>query len=68
MTDIFKNIVKDGKGQRNNLKKYSDKLLTALIVDKEQGSSTYFSIEKDKSIKEKGPVGKFFSEQSEICK
>ena len=69
--DIFKNIVKDGGKVRGIITKNTISKPRSFFdnIDKwakEQGSSglAYFSIEKDKSIKGKGPVGKFFSEQS----
>ena len=69
--DIFKNIVKNGGKVRGIITKNTlDKPRSFFDnIDKwakEQGSSglAYFSIEKDKAIKGKGPVGKFLSEQS----
>ncbi len=69
--DIFKNIVKNGGKVRgiitkNTLGKPRSFFDSIDKWAKEQGSSglAYFSIEKDKTIKGKGPVGKFLSEQS----
>ena len=69
--DIFKKLVKTGsvvraiitKNTKNKPRSFFDN------IDKwakEQGSSglAYFTIEQDKEIKGKGPVGKFFSEDS----
>jgi len=69
--DIFKNLVKAGsivralvtKNTKNKPRSFFDS------IDKwakEQGGSglAYFTLEKDKEIKGKGPVGKFFSEDS----
>ncbi len=69
--DIFKNIVKNGGKVRgiitkNTLGKPRSFFDSIDKWAKEQGSSglAYFSIEKDKTIKGKGPIGKFLSEQS----
>ena len=69
--DIFKKLVKTGsivkaiitKNTKDKPRSFFDN------IDKwakEQGSSglAYFTLEKDKCIKGKGPVGKFFSEDS----
>ena len=69
--DIFKKLVKSGsivraivtKNTKNKPRSFFDS------IDKwakEQGASglAYFTIEQDKEIKGKGPVGKFFSEDS----
>ena len=69
--DIFKKLVKSGsivraivtKNTKNKPRSFFDN------VDKwakEQGASglAYFTLERDKEIKGKGPVGKFFSETS----
>jgi aspartyl-tRNA synthetase len=69
--DIFKKLVKSGskarcivtKNTKNKPRSFFDN------IDKwakEQGASglAYFTIEKDKKISGKGPVGKFFSEES----
>ncbi len=69
--DIFKKLVKSGsivraiitKNTKNKPRSFFDN------VDKwakEQGANglAYFTLEKDKEIKGKGPVGKFFSESS----
>ncbi len=77
--DIFKKLVKSGAIVRAIVTKNTiDKPRSFFDnIDKwakEQGASglAYFSIEKDKNLKGKGPVGKFFSEESlkeimEIC-
>ena len=69
--DIFKKLVKAGSFVKAIItKKTSDKPRSFFDnIDKwakEQGASglAYFTIEKDKEIKGKGPVGKFFSEDS----
>ncbi len=69
--DIFKKLVKNGSKSRCIVtKKTKDKPRSFFDnIDKwakEQGSSglAYFTIEKDKKISGKGPVGKFFSEES----
>ena len=69
--DIFKKLVKSGsvakaiitKNTKNKPRSFFDS------IDKwakEQGASglAYFTIEQDKEISGKGPVGKFFSEES----
>ena len=69
--EIFKKLVKNGsivraivtKNTKNRPRSFFDN------IDKwakDQGASglAYFTIEKDKEIKCKGPVGKFFSEES----
>ena len=69
--DIFKKLVKSGsvvkaiitKNTKDKPRSFFDQ------IDKwakEQGASglAYFTIEKEKEIKGKGPVGKFFSEDS----
>ena len=69
--DIFKKLVKSGsvvraivtKNTKNNPRSFFDN------IDKwakEQGASglAYFTFEKDNKISAKGPVGKFFSEDS----
>ena len=69
--DIFKKLVKSGavvkaiitKNTKDKPRSFFDN------IDKwakEQGASglAYFTLEKDKEIKGKGPVGKFFSENS----
>ena len=69
--DIFKKLVEKGARTRCILtKKTKDKPRSFFDnIDKwakEQGASglAYFTIEKDKRISTKGPVGKFFSENS----
>ena len=69
--DIFKKLVKSGSKVRAIITKQTkDKPRNFFDnIDKwakEQGASglAYFTIEKDKAIKGKGPVGKFFSEDS----
>ena len=69
--DIFKKMVKSGSIVRAIVtEKTKDKPRSFFDnIDKwakEQGGSglAYFTIEKDKEIKGKGPVGKFFSEES----
>jgi len=69
--DIFKKLVKSGSKVRSIItKKTKDKPRSFFDnIDKwakEQGASglAYFTIEKDKKISAKGPVGKFFSEDS----
>ena len=78
--EIFKKLVKSGSVVKViTTKKTKDKPRSFFDnIDKwakEQGASglAYFTIEKDKKIKGKGPVGKFFSEESikeimKICK
>ena len=69
--DIFKKLVKSGAKVRSIVtKKTKDKPRSFFDnIDKwakEQGASglAYFTIEKDQKISAKGPVGKFFSEDS----
>ena len=69
--DIFKKMVKSGSIVRAIVtEKTKDKPRSFFDnIDKwakEQGGSglAYFTLEKDKEIKGKGPVGKFFSEES----
>ncbi len=69
--DIFKKLVKSGSIVRAIItKKTKDKSRSFFDnIDKwakEQGASglAYFTIEKEKEIKGRGPVGKFFSEES----
>ena len=69
--DIFKKLVKTGSLVRAIItKKTKDRPRSFFDnIDKwakEQGASglAYFTIEQDKEIKAKGPVGKFFSEDS----
>jgi aspartyl-tRNA synthetase len=69
--DIFKKLVKSGSIVRAiTTKNTKDKPRSFFDnIDKwakDQGASglAYFTIERDKSIKAKGPVGKFFSEES----
>jgi aspartyl-tRNA synthetase len=69
--DIFKNLVKSGSKVRCIItKKTKDKPRSFFDnIDKwakEQGASglAYFTIEKDKKISGKGPVGKFFAEEA----
>ena len=78
--DIFKKLVKSGSFVRAIItKKTKDKPRSFFDnIDKwakEQGASglAYFTLEKDKELKGKGPVGKFFGEASlkelmNICK
>ena len=78
--DIFKKLVKSGSSVRAIItKKTKDKPRSFFDnIDKwakDQGASglAYFTLEKDKEIKGKGPVGKFFGEASlkelmNICK
>ncbi len=78
--DIFKKLVKSGSIVRAILTKNTKDKPRSFFdnIDKwakEQGSSglAYFTLERDKEIKAKGPVGKFFSEEAlkeimEICK
>ncbi len=71
--DIFKNLIKKGsivkaivtKNTKNKPRSFFDS------IDKwakEQGASglAYFTLEQEKKIKGKGPIGKFFSEESLI--
>ena len=69
--DIFKKLVKLGSIVRAIITKNTKDKPRSFFdnIDKwakEQGASglAYFTIEKDKEIKGKGPVGKFFSEDS----
>ena len=69
--DIFKKLVKSGSSVRAIItKKTIDKPRSFFDnIDKwakDQGASglAYFTLEKDKEIKGKGPVGKFFGEAS----
>ena len=69
--EIFKNLVKSGSVVRAIITKNTKDKPRSFFdnIDKwakEQGSSglAYFTLEKDKQIKGKGPIGKFFSEDS----
>ena len=69
--DIFKKLVKSGSIVRAIITKNTKDKPRSFFdnIDKwakEQGASglAYFTIEQDKEIKGKGPVGKFFSEDS----
>jgi aspartyl-tRNA synthetase len=69
--DIFKKLVKSGSNVRAIITKNTKDKPRSFFdnIDKwakEQGASglAYFTIEKDKEMKGKGPVGKFFSEES----
>jgi aspartyl-tRNA synthetase len=69
--DIFKKLVKSGSIVRGIITKNTKDKPRSFFdnIDKwakEQGASglAYFTIEKDKEIRGKGPVGKFFSEES----
>ena len=69
--DIFKKLVKSGSVARAIVTKNTKDKPRSFFdnIDKwakEQGASglAYFTLEKDKVIKGKGPVGKFFSEES----
>ena len=69
--EIFKKLVKSGSKVRAIITKNTKDKPRSFFdnVDnwaKEQGASglAYFTIEQDKEIKGKGPVGKFFSENS----
>ena len=69
--DIFKKLVKSGSIVRAIITKNTKDLPRSFFdnIDKwskEQGASglAYFTLEQDKEIKGKGPVGKFFSEDS----
>ena len=69
--DIFKKLVKSGSLVRAIITKSTKDKPRSFFdnIDKwakDQGSSglAYFTIEKEKEIKGKGPVGKFFSEDS----
>jgi aspartyl-tRNA synthetase len=69
--DIFKKLVKSGSKVRCIVTKNTKDKPRSFFdnIDKwakEQGASglAYFTIEKDKNLSAKGPVGKFFSEES----
>ena len=69
--EIFKKLVKSGSKVRAIITKNTKDKPRSFFdnIDKwakEQGASglAYFSLEQDKEIKGKGPVGKFFSEDS----
>ena len=69
--EIFKKLVKSGSKVRAIITKNTKDKPRSFFdnIDKwakEQGASglAYFTLEKDKEIKGKGPVGKFFSEDS----
>jgi aspartyl-tRNA synthetase len=69
--DIFKKLVKSGSNVRAIVTKNTKDKPRSFFdnIDKwakEQGSSglAYFTIEQDKEVRGKGPVGKFFSEDS----
>ena len=69
--DIFKQLVKKGAVVRAIITKNTKEKPRSFFdnIDKwakEQGASglAYFTLEKEKEIKGKGPVGKFFSEDS----
>jgi aspartyl-tRNA synthetase len=69
--DIFKKLVKSGSIVRAIVTKNTKDKPRSFFYNidkwaKEQGASglAYFTIEKNKEIKGKGPVGKFFSEDS----
>jgi aspartyl-tRNA synthetase len=69
--DIFKKLVKSGSIVRAIVTKNTKDKPRSFFdsIDKwakEQGASglAYFTIEQDKEIKAKGPVGKFFSEEA----
>ena len=69
--DIFKKLVKSGSIVRSIITKNTQDKPRSFFdnIDKwakEEGASglAYFTIEKDKEIKGRGPVGKFFSEDS----
>ena len=69
--DIFKNLVKTGSIVRALITKNTKDKPRSFFdnIDKwakEQGASglAYFTLEKDTNIKGRGPVGKFFSEDS----
>ena len=71
--DIFKKLVKSGSIVRAIITKNTKDKPRSFFdnIDKwakEQGASglAYFTLEKDKEIRGKGPVGKFFSEPSLI--
>ena len=69
--DIFKKLVKSGAIVKTIVTKETGKKPRSFFdnIDKwakEQGASglAYFSIEKNKTLEGKGPIGKFFSEES----
>jgi aspartyl-tRNA synthetase len=69
--DIFKKLVKSGNKVRSIVTKNTKDKPRSFFdnIDnwaKEQGASglAYFTIEKDKKLSARGPVGKFFSENS----
>ena len=69
--DIFKKLVKSGAFVKTIVTKETGKKPRSFFdnIDKwakEQGASglAYFSIEKNKKLEGKGPIGKFFSEES----
>ena len=69
--DIFKKLVRSGSVVRAIITKNTKDKPRSFFdnIDKwakEQGASgmAYFTLEKDKEVKGKGPVGKFFSEDS----
>ena len=69
--EIFKKLVKNGSSVRCIVTKKTNNMPRSFFdnIDKwakEQGASglAYFTIEKEKNITAKGPVGKFFSEES----
>ncbi len=69
--DIFKKLVKNGSIVRAIITKNTKDKPRSFFdnIDKwakEQGASglAYFTLEKDKEIKGRGPIGKFFSENS----
>ncbi len=69
--DIFKKLVKSGSKVRAIITKNTKNQPRSFFdgIDKwakEQGASglAYFTIEKDETIKGKGPIGKFFSESA----
>ncbi len=71
--DIFKKLVKSGCNVRGIITKNTKDKPRSFFDNfdkwaKEQGASglAYFTFEKDKKISGKGPVGKFFSEESLI--
>ncbi len=69
--EIFKKLIKSGASARAIITKNTKDKPRSFFdnIDKwakEQGASglAYFTLEKDKTLKGKGPVGKFFSEES----
>ena len=69
--EIFKKLIKTGASARAIITKNTKDKPRSFFdnIDKwakEQGASglAYFTLEKDKTLKGKGPVGKFFSEES----